>query len=341
MAIHANSPLQILCIFWHQIVFLALLIQLGPATQLSQPATRICDARMQKFVLHAVLRGGDTRDGKEDGQEELFGEETTEVNAAETISTWGRDIGISMEDLEGKPSESLSSTMPMDVDNDDKDQQAVGEEQEEAVQDASLLAPTEGVQQELSLTQFMLEAMEFAERHQEGGGRADMLSSEEDKDLGSIQREEIEKFIEEYIDDLGADRFEDPPCRYDGYPDVLVAGGRGLNISDQPLLQSYNFAQDRWRTEMSMGFCRLYPAACAWRGNMFVFGGLECALPLDVVERFDRGSGRWSLEGRMPEPLFGCGVVEMRNRIYVLGGQDRRFNTVETVRSWDPREGKW
>ncbi len=65
-----------------------------------------------------------------------------------------------------------------------------------------------------------------------------------------------------------------------------------------------------------------YPAVAASGAAIYVFGGVATASGADTrsIQKVDPASGKVSVVGQLPSPLSHASAVELRGRIYVLGG---------------------
>ena len=74
---------------------------------------------------------------------------------------------------------------------------------------------------------------------------------------------------------------------------------------------------------------------------LYVIGGHDGTKALKIGECMDFGKGSWTWVPQMHVPRRNLGVCADSSRIYAVGGQVDSNTTLDSLESYDPREGLW
>jgi hypothetical protein len=148
---------------------------------------------------------------------------------------------------------------------------------------------------------------------------------------------------------------ERPPLQESRFAhDVAMVDGRifvvgGVNSNDKiigSVESRRRSGNGRWETVAPMPTARANAAAAALDGAVYVAGGI---VPVgsgfdlvDVVERFDPRTGRWTTVTKLPDKRGLAGAAGLGNLLYVAGGfVGDEPDASRTVVAYDPRTGGW
>ncbi|CAE7667216.1 KLHL5, partial [Symbiodinium sp. CCMP2456] len=81
-------------------------------------------------------------------------------------------------------------------------------------------------------------------------------------------------------------------------------------------------------------------AACAGRGCVYAFGGLQTGKPSSQALRLDLRTGLWQPLPRLPTPRFECAAVFVHDLCIVAGGASVAGAATDVVEGFAPSEGK-
>eukprot|EP00439_Symbiodinium_sp_Y106_P062301 s1487_g9.t1 len=81
-------------------------------------------------------------------------------------------------------------------------------------------------------------------------------------------------------------------------------------------------------------------AACAGRGCVYAFGGLQTGKPSSQALRLDLRTGLWQPLPRLPTPRFECAAVFAHDLCIVAGGASVAGAATDVVEGFAPAEGK-
>ena len=102
---------------------------------------------------------------------------------------------------------------------------------------------------------------------------------------------------------------------------------------DLPLQQSFNMP------DMSLPRSGL---GCAVLNKvLYVIGGHDGVKSLKVGESLDFGKGSWTWVPQLQVPRRNLALCADESRLYAVGGQVNSNTTLDTLETYDPREGSW
>ena len=95
------------------------------------------------------------------------------------------------------------------------------------------------------------------------------------------------------------------------YEDHIYAiGGRDRHRQAYyDIVERYSPQSNTWEVFQRLTHPRAWPAACVFRGQLFVTGGYDGQFRLKTVERFDPEEQKWTRDTDMLEFRAGCGTA--------------------------------
>jgi hypothetical protein len=127
--------------------------------------------------------------------------------------------------------------------------------------------------------------------------------------------------------------------------DLYLIGGFHDGVPTGEMF-AYSPRTRTWRQLASMGVPRGSPAAAAIGRHIYVSGGNVANreardASTDVVEIYDRSTGRWSRGPVMPTARHHAGAAAIGTDVYVVGGRARRDLSLDVVERYDSRTRRW
>lgn len=117
-----------------------------------------------------------------------------------------------------------------------------------------------------------------------------------------------------------------------------MTGARGNKLDT---VEIYDPTTDRWSPGPTMTLGRSSFRAVSINELIYVVGGQTEEEPTtDLVESLDTRAGEWKRLAPLPTPRFGHGLVELRGRIWAIGGY-HAGKGVATVDIYDPATDRW
>lgn len=166
--------------------------------------------------------------------------------------------------------------------------------------------------------------------------------------------------------DIAANRWDslrDMPTKRSGTAaftvgDKIYVVGGGFkkpdgNFQFLATVEIYDIPSDTWATGPALNQPHDYPAATAWNGGLFIFGGHHPDACLggpktdpgfDYSESYTIGDSHWIALAPLPTPRFAAAAVTMQNRLLVCGGVAFRpegFNNFDFFETYDPALNSW
>eukprot|EP00928_Gymnodinium_smaydae_P000734 TRINITY_DN10285_c0_g1_i1.p1 TRINITY_DN10285_c0_g1~~TRINITY_DN10285_c0_g1_i1.p1 ORF type:complete len:425 (-),score=83.36 TRINITY_DN10285_c0_g1_i1:124-1398(-) len=129
---------------------------------------------------------------------------------------------------------------------------------------------------------------------------------------------------------------------------LFVAGGLGEHGRPLDTVECYDADSGTWSPLPPMSTRRMWCAATAGVGQVFVIGGLDrvdnfgLGGALSTVERLDVLTGTWSHLPNMGRSRCCAAAAFIMDRIYVMGGQDGQLGTATaSAEYFDLAESRW
>lgn len=140
---------------------------------------------------------------------------------------------------------------------------------------------------------------------------------------------------------------------------VYVMGGYTNDSPPSSLVQVYDVATDRWSQAAPMPQPVHHAGVAAAGGQIYIIGGFLNVFgerdPIDAVWAYDPATDRWARRAPLPSPR-GAGVAAtIDDRIYLIGGEQRRtpggppspsgapagYQPVADLTVYDPATDSW
>ncbi|MBF0501783.1 MAG: hypothetical protein HQM09_16720 [Candidatus Riflebacteria bacterium] len=125
---------------------------------------------------------------------------------------------------------------------------------------------------------------------------------------------------------------------------ILVVGG---NNDQGPVstFSEYDPETGVWRRLPPMRTARFGHGVAMFRDHLYVFGGVTSQrghlYPVNSVEIFDFGAGRWRIGLSMPSPRAHFGIAVLRGRIYLAGGETSDGRPLSALTVFNPFKNAW
>jgi hypothetical protein len=121
---------------------------------------------------------------------------------------------------------------------------------------------------------------------------------------------------------------------------IYVLGGT-VNSGPVATVEKYNPESRKWTKTPNMSGKKTRMKAAAWRGKVFVTGGVDDdILVLDSCEAYNPSTMRWTQVGSMLTARCDHGLAVVNDRLVALGGEARRGITAK-VESYDEESDVW
>jgi kelch-like protein 1/4/5 len=126
---------------------------------------------------------------------------------------------------------------------------------------------------------------------------------------------------------------------------IYVLGGV-VRVDDGPVpvakVEKYNPESRRWSKSPNMSEEKWGMKAAAWRGKVFVTGGVDEHIHfLDSCEAYDPSTMRWTKVGSMLTARSSHGLAVVNDRLVALGGYAGLGEHIAAVESYDEESDVW
>ena len=132
--------------------------------------------------------------------------------------------------------------------------------------------------------------------------------------------------------------------RVAGLAGLLLLAGCVGRITDSPAPVDQS-APGRWAALTPMPGPRQEVAVAAWRGQVWVIGGLgDDAEPVATVESFDPAHDVWETRPSLPVPVHHAAAAVVGDRLFVVGGYTGgrvQWTALESVYEFVAARGVW
>ncbi|GAI92263.1 unnamed protein product, partial [marine sediment metagenome] len=120
-----------------------------------------------------------------------------------------------------------------------------------------------------------------------------------------------------------------------------IGGHIGLppNLTCVGTVEEYDPVTDTWTTKSPMSTPRMYFAACADNGKIYVIGGESTNFneTLSTIEEYDPATDTWTMKATMPTERGDFAACADYGKIYVIGGQNSLKVYSTEVYVYEPR----
>lgn len=122
---------------------------------------------------------------------------------------------------------------------------------------------------------------------------------------------------------------------------IFLVGG--LTVNERPLcsVERYDLPLQQSFKMPDMILPRSGLGSTIMNKILYVIGGHDGTKALKIGECMDFGKGSWTWVKQMHVPRRNLGVCNDTSKIYAVGGQQDIGTTLDSLESYDPREGIW
>ena len=129
---------------------------------------------------------------------------------------------------------------------------------------------------------------------------------------------------------------------YEGYL-YLFGGWDGSQVVNS--VYRYDPDRDQWQEISPMPTARAYHGVSVVGEKIYVLGGFDGEKALQTTEVYspdlEGGEGSpWTTDEPLPQPVYAMGVVNLADRIYVVGGERNQEDSLELM-SFSSESGNW
>ncbi|CAD5217498.1 unnamed protein product [Bursaphelenchus xylophilus] len=121
---------------------------------------------------------------------------------------------------------------------------------------------------------------------------------------------------------------------------IYACGGLGMNTDYRPASKAemYDPLAKKWMPVSSMNSVRTRVGVAAFNGKLYVMGGYNGQVRLDLVEVFDPNRNQWTHSQPLLTKRSAMATVVYRDKIYVIGGFDGQ--SIAEVETYSPITGE-
>ena len=125
-----------------------------------------------------------------------------------------------------------------------------------------------------------------------------------------------------------------------------IGGHRTPKQTATKIVEAYDIATNSWSTCASIPTSRVWHAACALDGKIYVLGGVpvhqrvDTLSPYTLVERYDPTSDTWDTCAPLPTGRMSLSACTVNGKIYAIGGYSKT-TTSAVVEVYDPVTDLW
>lgn len=124
---------------------------------------------------------------------------------------------------------------------------------------------------------------------------------------------------------------------------IYVFGGKSSSGNILKTVERYDRDSGQWDSHSVPDFseARFNAAAVLFHGKIYLIGGHGHSDILDKVEVYDPVQNLWSGAQKLDEKREGLSAVVLKDRIYVIGGQESSSSFIDEIEWYDKDDDEW